>query len=218
MMKREVFKYSKLMLGLLLCSLGVVTILNSNLGLSPWDVLNQGLNKTIGITLGEANLLVGAVVVFVSIFLKQPIGSGTIINFLLVGVFIDMYMYLDVVPKGDVLIKKIAILIIGIMIFSYGCYVYISTGLGCGPRDGLMVVLTKKSKYPLWKIKTCIEVVVLSIGYILGGSVGIGTIVSSICVGPLIQYFFKMNNQDIKLLEHRSVVREFQFLKAKVLK
>lgn len=218
MMKREVFKYSKLMLGLLLCSLGVVTILNSNLGLSPWDVLNQGLNKTIGITLGEANLLVGAVVVFVSIFLKQPIGSGTIINFLLVGVFIDMYMYLDVVPKGDVLIKKIAILIIGIMIFSYGCYVYISTGLGCGPRDGLMVVLTKKSKYPLWKIKTCIEIVVLSIGYILGGSVGIGTIVSSICVGPLIQYFFKMNNQDIKLLEHRSVVREFQFLKAKVLK
>ena len=218
MMKREVFKYSKLMLGLLLCSLGVVTILNSNLGLSPWDVLNQGLNKTIGITLGEANLLVGAVVVFVSIFLKQPIGSGTIINFLLVGVFIDMYMYLDVVPKGDVLIKKIAILIIGIMIFSYGCYVYISTGLGCGPRDGLMVVLTKKSKYPLWKIKTCIEVVVLSIGYIIGGSVGIGTIVSSVCVGPLIQYFFKMNNQDIKLLEHRSVVREFQFLKAKVLK
>lgn len=217
-MKREVFKYSKLMLGLLLCSLGVVTILNSNLGLSPWDVLNQGLNRTIGITLGEANLLVGAVVVFVSIFLKQPIGSGTIINFLLVGVFIDMYMFLDIVPKGDLLFKKIAILIIGILIFSYGCYVYISTGLGCGPRDGLMVVLTKKSKYPLWKIKTCIEVVVLSIGYFLGGAVGVGTIISSICVGPLIQYFFKMNNQDIKLLEHRSVIREFQFLKRKVLK
>ncbi|MGL4357923.1 YczE/YyaS/YitT family protein [Cetobacterium sp.] len=217
-MKREVFKYSKLMLGLLLCSLGVVTILNSNLGLSPWDVLNQGLNRTIGITLGEANLLVGAVVVFVSIFLKQPIGSGTIINFLLVGVFIDMYMFLDIVPKGDLLFKKIAILIIGILIFSYGCYVYISTGLGCGPRDGLMVVLTKKSKYPLWKIKTCIEVVVLSIGYFLGGTVGVGTIISSICVGPLIQYFFKMNNQDIKLLEHRSVIREFQFLKRKVLK
>ncbi|MGL5583422.1 MAG: YczE/YyaS/YitT family protein [Cetobacterium sp.] len=216
--KREVFKYSKLMLGLLLCSLGVVTILNSNLGLSPWDVLNQGLNRTIGITLGEANLLVGAVVVFVSIFLKQPIGSGTIINFLLVGVFIDMYMFLDIVPKGDLLFKKIAILIIGILIFSYGCYVYISTGLGCGPRDGLMVVLTKKSKYPLWKIKTCIEVVVLSIGYFLGGTVGVGTIISSICVGPLIQYFFKMNNQDIKLLEHRSVIREFQFLKRKVLK
>ncbi|MGL5544921.1 MAG: YczE/YyaS/YitT family protein [Cetobacterium sp.] len=217
-MKREIFKYLKLMFGLLLCSLGVVIILNSNLGLSPWDVLNQGLNKTIGVTLGEANLLVGAVVVLVSIFLRQPIGSGTIINFLLVGVFMDIYIFLDIVPKGDVLLEKILILIIGIFVFSYGCYKYISTGLGCGPRDGLMMILTKKSKYPLWKIKTAIEIVVLTIGYFLGGTVGIGTIIASICVGPLIQYFFKMNNQDIKLLEHRSVIREFQFLKRKVLK
>lgn len=217
-MKQEILKYLKLMLGLLLCALGVVTILNSNLGLSPWDVLNQGLNRTIGITLGEANLLVGAFVVLFSIFLKQPIGSGTVINFLLVGVFIDMYIYLDIIPKGDVLLKKILILIIGILIFSYGCYVYISTGLGCGPRDGLMVILTKKSSYPLWKIKTCIEIVVLGLGYILGGTIGVGTVVSSLCVGPLIQCFFKLNNQDIKKLEHRSLISEFKFLKGKVLK
>lgn len=217
-MKQEILKYLKLMLGLLLCALGVVTILNSNLGLSPWDVLNQGLNRTIGITLGEANLLVGAFVVLFSIFLKQPIGSGTVINFLLVGVFIDMYIYLDIIPKGDVLLKKILILIIGILIFSYGCYVYISTGLGCGPRDGLMVILTKKSSYPLWKIKTCIEIVVLGLGYILGGTIGVGTVVSSLCVGPLIQYFFKLNSQDIKKLEHRSLISEFKFLKGKVLK
>lgn len=217
-MKQEILKYLKLMLGLLLCALGVVTILNSNLGLSPWDVLNQGLNRTIGITLGEANLLVGAFVVLFSIFLKQPIGSGTVINFLLVGVFIDMYINLDIIPKGDVLLKKILILIIGILIFSYGCYVYISTGLGCGPRDGLMVILTKKSSYPLWKIKTCIEIVVLGLGYILGGTIGVGTVVSSLCVGPLIQYFFKLNSQDIKKLEHRSLISEFKFLKGKVLK
>lgn len=217
-MKQEALKYLKLVLGLLLCALGVVTILNSNLGLSPWDVLNQGLNKTIGITLGEANLLVGAVVVLFSIFLKQPIGSGTVINFLLVGVFIDMYIYLDIVPKGDILLKKILILIVGILIFSYGCYVYISTGLGCGPRDGLMMILTKKSNYSLWKIKTCIEIVVFGFGYILGGTIGIGTVVSSLCVGPLIQYFFKVNSQDIKKLEHRSLVSEFKFLKRKVLK
>lgn len=105
-MKQEILRYLKLVLGLLLCALGVVTILNSNLGLSPWDVLNQGLNRSIGITLGEANLLVGAVVVLLSMFLKQPIGSGTVINFLLVGIFIDMYIYLDVVPKGDMLLKK----------------------------------------------------------------------------------------------------------------
>lgn len=217
-MKQEVLRYLKLILGLLLCALGVVTILNSNLGLSPWDVLNQGLNRTIGITLGEANLLVGAFVVLFSIFLKQSIGSGTIINFLLVGVFIDMYIYLDIIPKGDLLLKKILILIVGTLIFSYGCYMYISTGLGCGPRDGLMVILTKKSSYPLWKIKTCIEIVVLVFGYILGGTIGIGTVFSSFCVGPLIQYFFKLNRQDIKKIEHRSLISEFVYLKRKVLK
>lgn len=129
-MKQEILRYLKLVLGLLLCALGVVTILNSNLGLSPWDVLNQGLNRSIGITLGEANLLVGAVVVLLSMFLKQPIGSGTVINFLLVGIFIDMYIYLDVVPKGDMLLKKIFILAVGILIFSYGCYVYQSKEIG----------------------------------------------------------------------------------------
>ncbi|MDX8335161.1 MULTISPECIES: YczE/YyaS/YitT family protein [Cetobacterium] len=217
-MKKELLRYFKLIIGLLLCSLGVVIILNSNLGLSPWDVLNQGLNKTIGVTLGEANLLVGAVVVLFSIFLKQPMGSGTLINFLLFGVFIDMYIYLDIIPKGDILIKKVIILIIGILVFSYGCYAYISTGLGCGPRDGLMVILTKKLKYPLWKIKTSIELIVLTLGYFLGGTVGIGTIVSSLCVGPIIQYFFKLNNKDIKNLQHRSILSEIKIIKTKVLK
>ncbi|WP_297598244.1 hypothetical protein [uncultured Cetobacterium sp.] len=217
-MKEEIFKYLKLMVGLMLCALGVVTILNSNLGLSPWDVLNQGLNGVLGVTLGEANLLVGGFVVFFSIFLKQPIGSGTILNFLTVGIFIDFYMYLDFIPKGDILIKKIVILVVGIGVFSYGCYLYISTGLGCGPRDGLMVVLTKRMKYPLWKIKTCIEIVALSLGYLLGGTVGVGTIISSLCVGPLIQFFFKLNNQDIKTLEHRSVLSEIKLMKNKILK
>ncbi|SKA14073.1 hypothetical protein SAMN02745174_02653, partial [Cetobacterium ceti] len=114
-MKYEAKKYLKLIIGLLLCALGIVAMLNSNLGLSPWDALNQGLNKIIGISLGEANLLVGAIIVLFSLLLKQPIGSGTIINFLLVGVFIDIYIYLDIVPKGDFFYKRLIILIIGIL-------------------------------------------------------------------------------------------------------
>lgn len=217
-MKYEAKKYLKLIIGLLLCALGIVAMLNSNLGLSPWDALNQGLNKIIGISLGEANLLVGAIIVLFSLLLKQPIGSGTIINFLLVGVFIDIYIYLDIVPKGDFFYKRLIILIIGILIFSYGCYLYISTGLGCGPRDGLMVILTKKSKYPLWKVKTSIEFIVLILGYFLGGTIGFGTIISSLAVGPLIQYFFKLNNKDIKKIEHRSLATEINFLKKRILK
>nr|WP_307775607.1 hypothetical protein [uncultured Cetobacterium sp.] len=212
-MKKELLKYLKLLIGLVICALGIVTILNSNLGLSPWDVLNQGLNKNLGITLGEANLLIGIFVVSFSLILKQPIGSGTILNLLLVGVFIDTVMYLDFIPKGTNIVSKILILAVGIVIFSYGCYTYISTGLGCGPRDGLMVILTKKTKYSLSQIKTTIEIVALSLGFMLGGTVGLGTVVSSLCVGPLIQLFFKLNNRDIKSLEHRSVIKEIGYVK-----
>lgn len=212
-MKKEVLKYLKLIAGLILCSIGIVTILNSNLGLSPWDVLNQGLNNIFGITLGEANLVVGFFVVLFSILLKQPIGSGTIINLLLVGVFIDSCIYLDFIPKGESFIFRVLLLIVGIIIFSYGCYLYISTGMGCGPRDGLMIILTKKTKYSLSKIKTVIEICALSLGFVLGGFVGVGTVVSSLCVGPLIQFFFKINNKDVKELEHRSIFYEIKTLK-----
>lgn len=212
-MKKEVLKYLKLISGLILCAIGIVTILNSNLGLSPWDVLNQGLNRLFGITLGEANLFVGAFVVLFSILLKQPIGSGTVLNLLLVGIFIDTCMYLDFLPKSDNIIFRICLLVVGIIIFSYGCYLYISTGMGCGPRDGLMIILTKKTKYSLSQIKTVIEIVALSTGFILGGFVGVGTIISSLCVGPLIQFFFKINNKDVKELEHRSIFFEMKSLK-----
>lgn len=217
-MKKEIIRYSKLILGLFLCALGVVIILKSNLGLSPWDVLNQGLNRTLGITLGQANILVGAIVVVFSLFLKQPIGIGTIINFLLVGIFIDIIISLNLIPDGDIILKQILIFIIGIIVFSYGCYFYMATGLGCGPRDGLMVVLTKRTNHQLWKIKTVIELCALALGYFLGGTVGVGTVASSILVGPLMQFFFKINKQDAKEIEHRDLLTEFRLIKKAIMK
>ncbi|MBR8749487.1 hypothetical protein IX317_001161 [Fusobacterium sp. DD29] len=217
-MKKEVIRYSKLMIGLFFCALGVVIILKSNLGLSPWDVLNQGLNKTLGITLGQANILVGAIVIILSLFLKQPIGIGTIINVIAVGIFIDIIMALNIIPDGDVILKQVIIFIIGIIVFSYGCYYYMATGLGCGPRDGLMVVLTKRTNHQLWKIKTVIELCALALGYFLGGTVGIGTVASSLLVGPLMQFFFKINKQDAKEIEHRDLLTEFRIIKKAIMK
>lgn len=217
-MKKEIIRYLKLILGLFLCALGVVIILKSNLGLSPWDVLNQGLNKTLGITLGQANILVGAIVIILSLFLKQPIGIGTIINVIAVGIFIDIIMALNIIPDGDVILKQVIIFIIGIIVFSYGCYYYMATGLGCGPRDGLMVVLTKRTNHQLWKIKTVIELVALALGYFLGGTVGVGTVASSILVGPLMQFFFKINKQDAKEIEHRDLLTEFRLIKKAIMK
>lgn len=217
-MKNEVFKYFKLLFGVMLCSFGVVVILNSNLGLSPWDVLNQGLNKKFGITLGEASFVVGAVVVVFSIFLKQPIGSGTVVNFIAVGLFMDIFIYLDFIPRGVNIFEQILLLVIGLVVFCYGCYLYMATGLGCGPRDGLMMILTKRTKYPLWQVKTVLEIGALGLGYLLDGTVGVGTIISSICVGPMIQYFFKLHHKEIGRLKHRSLALEFKLLKRKILR
>lgn len=212
-LKREILRYIKVVSGIIICALGIVAILNADLGLSPWDVLNQGINKQIGITLGQANIAVGIIVILIGIYFKQPIGSGTIINVTLVGTFVDIFMYLDFLPWGDTVLKQILLFTFGIIIFSLGSYMYISGGCGCGPRDGLMVVFTKMTGLPVGTIRLCMEVFALTTGFFLGGKVGIGTAVFSLGAGYIIQFFFKIFKDDVKKIEHRSIIKEIKMLK-----
>lgn len=217
-MKKEILKYVKLMSGLILCSFGIVSILNSNLGLSPWDVLNQGLNKQIGITLGQANIAVGFIVIFIGLYFKQTLGSGTILNVTFVGLFVDLFIYLDIIPVGNTYFQQALLFAEGITVFSLGSYMYISTGCGCGPRDGLMVVFTKMTGFPLGTVRLCLEAMALTLGYFLGGKVGIGTAAFSLTAGYIIQFFFKIFKDDVKKIEHRSIVSEVKLLKAYLFK
>lgn len=212
-MKDEILKYIKVTIGVILCALGIVMILNADLGLSPWDVLNQGINIQSGITLGQANILVGVVVIFIGIYFKQPIGSGTIINVALVGTFVDIFMFLDFLPWGDTVLKQIFLFGMGEIVFALGSYMYISGGCGCGPRDGLMVVFTKKTGLSMGMVRLCLEVSALTAGYFLGGKVGVGTALFSLGTGYVIQFFFKMFKQDVKKIEHRSLIKEFKMLR-----
>lgn len=212
-MKKEIFRYIKLMSGLIICAFGIVTILNSNLGLSPWDVLNQGLHKQIGITMGQANIVVGLVVILIGLYFKQPIGSGTILNVIFVGIFVDIFIFSNLIPWGDTILKQIILFAVGILTFALGSYMYISTGCGCGPRDGLMVVFTKKTGLPVGVIRGGLELFALTTGYFLGGKLGVGTVIFSLGAGYLIQIYFQIFKEDIKKIEHRSVVREIKLLK-----
>ncbi len=212
-MKDEVLKYIKVTIGVILCALGIVMILNADMGLSPWDVLNQGINIQSGITLGQANILVGIVVILIGIYFKQPIGSGTIINVALVGTFVDIFMFLDFLPWGDTVLKQIFLFGMGEIVFALGSYMYISGGCGCGPRDGLMVVFTKKTGLSMGMVRLCLEVSALTAGYFLGGKVGVGTALFSLGTGYVIQFFFKMFKQDVKKIEHRSLIKEFKMLR-----
>ena len=136
----------KLMGGFFLSALGIVFMINANLGLSPWDVLHQGITNVVPITMGQANIVVGIIVVALSVFLGVKIGIGTILNTIFIGIFIDLITMINVIPVVDNLFVGILMLIIGMIFMGIGTCIYLSCELGCGPRDGLMTALTRITK------------------------------------------------------------------------
>jgi len=217
-MKNEILKYIKLFLGFFVCSLGIVIIIRSNLGFSPWDVLHQGISKVGNITIGQASILIGILVITLDVFLGEQIGSGTIFNIIFLGSFMDLILFSNLIPLSHSPFSGVPMMFIGLFILAIGCYLYISTGLGCGPRDALMVALTKKTGFSIMFIRNIIEITVLVIGYFLGGYAGVGTIITAVFTGSFIQYVFKMFNFDVKSVTHRNIKGEIILLKAYILK
>ena len=195
--KKEINTYLfvlfKLMGGFFLAALGIVFMIKANLGLSPWDVLHQGITKVMPITMGQANIVVGIIVVISSVFLGVKIGIGTILNTIFIGIFIGIVM-----------------LVIGMVFMGLGTCIYLSCELGCGPRDGLMTALTRITKKPVKVIRTTIEVCALICGWLLGGYVGIGTIITAIGLGYIIQMWCKILKLDIAVLNHRSIIEDIK--------
>ena len=209
----ELKRYLKLYIGLFMCALGCIMILKADLGLSPWDVLHQGISKTTGITIGQASIGLGITIVLLDIFLGQPIGLGTVLNFLSIGLFMDMILYLDFIPVKESYLYRAVLLMIGILFYAYGTFFYMVQGMGCGPRDGFMQIITKKTKYSVGIIKNIIELSALGSGWLLGGKVGVGTVITAISMGIFLQIFFKIYKMDIKTLKHRNIKEEIQHLK-----
>ncbi|MDU1910175.1 hypothetical protein [Fusobacterium sp.] len=211
--KKEIMKYGKLISGMFMCAFGCILILKSDLGLSPWDVLHQGISKTIGITIGQASIGLGIMIVAVDIFLGQPIGLGTVLNFLSIGIFMDLILYLDFIPVEQSIIYRILLLIVGIFFYAYGTFLNMVQGMGCGPRDGFLQILTKRTNISVGMVKNCIEVFAFSIGWILGGKLGVGTIVTALGLGISLAYIFKFYDIDLKELKHRNIKEEVVHLK-----
>lgn len=206
-MKSKIYKFFRLIAGFIFCASSTIFMLNSNLGLSPWDVFHQGLSRITGITIGQANIIIGVLFVIVGMCFGQKLGIGTILNMLLIGQFIDLIMYLNIIPVASNMITGIIMMIIGMLLMGYGCYLYISCGLGCGPRDGVMLVLNELLKKPIKYIRAGMEILVLILGIILGGTVGLGTIISAVFLGYGIQLVFRLRNFDASKVEHKSIIK-----------
>lgn len=211
-MKKLLALIIKITFGFLLCACGTVMVLNSNLGLSPWDVFHQGLTNVTSITIGQASIAVGVVIVIITSILGIKAGLGTIANMIVIGCFIDILIYSKVIPVCNNLFTGILMMIGSLFMSAIGSYLYIGCEMGCGPRDGLMIALVKLTGKPVSIIRFCIEAGALIIGWMLGGFVGIGTLITALGIGYCVQIIYKLSNLDIKLLKHRNIKEGFRFI------
>ena len=217
-MGHVLIKTIRLIIGVILCGSSTVFMLNSNLGLLPWDVFHQGISNITKMTIGQANIAVSFAIILLSLALGEKVGIGTIVNIIVIGKIIDVINYMNIIPVSDNIFTGIVMLTIGMLVMGYGCYLYMGCGLGCGPRDSLMIGLSKKINKPVKMIKTIIEVTALIIGIILGGKFGIGTVISALGVGVFMQIIFKLNNFDAVQIKQKSIIESFYDIKTYIYK
>ena len=186
-MKRRLIQ---LYAGLLLYGLASALMLRSNLGLDPWGVFHQGVAKHTGLSFGTVVLIIGVIVMLLWIPMRQRPGLGTISNMLLIGIASDAALALIGSPVG--MPARIAMLVSGIVLCGLASAAYIGAGFGPGPRDGLMTGLVARTGLSVRLIRTTIELCVLAGGWLLGGTVGLGTVLFAFGIGSLVQFFLTM--------------------------
>ena len=211
-MKEVIRRAAKLFLGLFLYALGIVMTINANLGLAPWEVFHQGLSMNTGITMGQASIYVGIVFVVLDSLLGERLGWGTLSNMIFIGIFLDILMLNHMVPVFQPVVLRIAMMLLGVFTIGLAAYFYISAGLGSGPRDGLMVALTKRTAKSVRFLRNCIEFSVLAVGYMLGGSIGVGTVIMALSAGYFVQFAFKIFKFEVKEIKHRFIDEDMKYL------
>lgn len=181
-----------LVFGLFLFAFGIVLLLESGLGLSPWDVLAQGISDRTQLSFGTANIAIAVVVLLVAWALGSRIGPGTVANALLIGLFVDWLVAIDAIDSlsDTSLAIRITLMVVGILIIGVGTGFYVGAGMGAGPRDSLMLVSSRRSGVRIGVTRATIEVAVTVLGFALGGTVGVGTLAFAFGIGPAVELSF----------------------------
>jgi uncharacterized membrane protein YczE len=179
-----------LLVGLAGYGLSMAMMVRSELGLDPWDVFHQGLAVHTGMTIGIASGVVGVAVLLAWIPLRNRPGIGTIANVIVIAVTVDLGLLLIQVPTSTP--ARIAMMVGAVVLNAFSTVLYVGAGLGPGPRDGLMTGLVVRTGLSVRLVRTSIEATVLAIGWLLGGTVGVGTVLYAFGIGPLVQFFVRI--------------------------
>ena len=193
---RLTFRVVQLMIGLSLYGFTMAMLVQSTLGLDPWDVFHQGLANHVPLSFGQVVIVVGAAVLVLWIPLKQSPGLGTILNVIVIGLAADVGI--SMISRPDDLWLRVALLVGGIVGNGLAGALYIGSHLGPGPRDGLWLGLVRRTGRSVRFWRTAIEVTALVIGFVLGGTVGVGTVLYALSIGPIVQFFLPRVEASLK--------------------
>lgn len=198
--------------GLLVSAVGITMMLQANVGLEPWSVLQQGIAQTCGITYGVSSILVGAAVILIAIACGERVGLGTVANIILCGVFIDSLLALGWIPQMTDTLPGVLMLLAGLELLALGTWLYMRSALGSGPRDALMVAMARKTGRSVGLCRAAVELVIIFVGWRLGGQVGLGTVISALGLGTLFNLNFALLRFDAAALHQEDLAETLRRL------
>lgn len=203
-------RLARLGLGLTLYALGIVLTMRANIGYAPWEVFHAGLGRAIGMKIGNVSILVGLIIVVAVFLLGEKLGLGTLLNMVVVGLIMDLLLGWGIIPLMSGRWSGSLLLITGLFTISLASYFYIGSGFGAGPRDSLMVALRRRTGLPVGVCRGGIELVAVIVGWLLGGMVGFGTVVSALGIGFCIQVTFRVLRFDPANIRHETLGQSVQ--------
>lgn len=198
LLREDPLKFSKafamLMVGLMFFALAMALSLKCNLGASSWAVFHDGIAIQTPLSFGQGTILVGIIMIFVSWAFGVRPGLGTFMNMAMVGVWIDVILWADIIPEAQNYVVRVLMLLAAIILLGFGSALYIKPGFGAGPRDSFMLALVRLTNIRVSVIRWAIEVTVVILGILMGGDFGVGTIIFAILIGPVVEFWFNVFN------------------------
>jgi uncharacterized membrane protein YczE len=206
----------RILLGSVIYSFGVHLTIAANIGLAPWDCLGMGIAKHTPLNYGSVMGLIGVFAIILQILMKERIGFATVFDAFLTGNLVQLFNDINPYPENSSTLLGIALMFCGFLFISFGMWVYMRAEQGCGPKDGLLIAIGKRlPKIPIGIVEVLLWSVVTLFGWLLGGSVGIGTVISTFGAGAVMHLFYSVIGFEPRKLKHKSLIETVKLLLGK---